>query len=191
MVIMTWMAFLPGFISADLVDRILAVVNDEVVTLSDVNIYQTFFGEDQNAQIILEKIIDQKLLLAEAKKFRLSEPSSEIVDAAYQEQITRFGTQEALKNKLTKIGFSTDDLRKMILRRLIVSDLIDQRVNLFVFVSAMEVQRYYEAHSEDFPDQTIEEVRAVIQKRLERQKTEVKRKEYFNRLRSNATIVIN
>ena len=43
MVIIACMVVLPDFISADLVDRILAVVNDEVVTLSDVNIYQTFF----------------------------------------------------------------------------------------------------------------------------------------------------
>ncbi len=176
---------------AELVDRILAVVNDEIISLSDLQKYRAFFGQSRDSETVLEELIDQKLLLAEARKFEIPSPSDEIVEEEVKALIVRFGGKTALIDRLKRLIFSEEELRDVIRIRLIAAQLLAQRINIFVFVSPQEVQAHYEAHPEQFAGQTLEEARSTIQDHLTQGKIAGKRGDYLNRLRGRSTIRIN
>ena len=180
-----------GPAASEWVDRILAVVNNEIITLSDVQKNQTLFGEGQDAQVMINELIDQKLLMSEARKFEIPEPSDDSVDAAYQDLVRRFEDKEALTKTVEQMGLSELELRLQLKARLRVGELLDQRVTFFVFVAPQEVEAYYEEHADDFSGQSAEQAKSAILDLLTRQKAELKRKEYLDRLRSRATIRIN
>lgn len=180
-----------GLAASEQADRILAVVNNEIITLSDVQRYQPLFGEGQDAQAVLNVLIDQKLLMSEARKFEIPEPSDEAVDAAYQDLVQRFEDKEALTKTVERTGLSELELRQQLKARLRVGELLDQRVTFFVFVAPQEVEAYYEEHADDFRGQSAEQARSVIQDLLMRQKADLKRQEYLDRLRARATIRVN
>jgi len=84
-----------------------------------------------------------------------------------------------------------DELRNLIHNRLLVDELLNQRVNNFIFVLPKEVDAYYQEHPSDFGDQPVTEVESEIQAILIQEKTKSKRKGYIERLRSRATIRFN
>jgi peptidyl-prolyl cis-trans isomerase SurA len=188
-----WMTCLvsPSKSRAEMVDRILAVVNDEIIALSDLNNYQAFFGEEREPHVILEELIDQKLLFAEAQKFRLDEPSSEEVEAAYRKLEARLGGLEAMKETRKQLALSEQDLQVQIKARLMATQLIDQRVNFFIFVSPKEVEDYYQKHADEFSGRPPDQARSEIQDGLKQKRAELKRKDYLDRLKARATIEMN
>ncbi|HSG05416.1 MAG TPA: hypothetical protein VLB09_03355, partial [Nitrospiria bacterium] len=69
------------------------MVNKEVIALSDVQEYGALFpgegGMDQKA--VLDRLIDQTVLLAEAKKLEIPPPAEEEIVFAYQDLESRHG----------------------------------------------------------------------------------------------------
>jgi len=185
------MLIFPPSGKTDLVERILAVVNGKIITLSDLNTYRTFFGRNRDDETILEELIDQKLLLDEAEKFQFSDPPKEAIEAANQKKVIEFGNPQKLAEAREDHGITEEDLLGMIRSRLITAQLIDQRVNFFVFLSPRNIQDYYRDHASEYNGRPLVEVQSEIQDLLTRQKTEAKRKAYLNRLKRRATISIN
>jgi parvulin-like peptidyl-prolyl isomerase len=183
-----WLS-IQGHAVPKLADRILAVVNNKIITLSDARKYQVLFGEGRDEKAILEELIDQKLLLAEAEKFGVQEPSQEKTDAAYQELIRRL--QEKEDGSFQPMALDEAEIRQLLKAHLMVQELLNQRVNFFVFVTPEEVETYYEGHAEEFSGTSLEQARSKIEDLLTRQKAEAKRKDYLDRLRSRATIRVN
>ena len=182
---------LAGIATAQLVDRILAVVNGEIVTMSDVTEYQELFMPESDSQTVLEKLIDQKVLSSEARKFGFASPSEDSVDESRRKLEERLGGPTALENLLNRLSLIENDLNEMIKVRLMVADLMEQQVNLFVFVSGQDIDEYYRSHKEEFSDVSPDEARSMIQERLVRQRSEAKRRDYIRRLRDRAVIRIN
>jgi hypothetical protein len=176
---------------AEVVDRILAVVNDEIIALSDVKTYQTFFGEGRDTQATLDDLIDQKLLFKEAQKFRLDVPSEEAVEDEYHKLEARLGGRDVLAETLKPFALTEQDLLDQIQARMIVTQLIDQRVNFFIFVPPNEVEDYYKKHADEFSGRPLDQVRSEIQDLIIERKGKRKRKDYIDRLRARATIQMN
>jgi len=191
--ILTWILLIgyPRAISAEVVDRIMAIVSDEIIALSDVKTYQTFFGNGRDTEANLEELIDQKLFLSEAQKFKLEDPPAETMEEAYRQLEAHMGGREPLVEKLKQFAMSEDDLLVQIQERLVVAQFIDQRINFFVFVSPNEVKEYYRKHADEFQDLSFDQAQSEIQDVLNRKKAELRRKEYLDRLKARATIQLN
>src|SRR5579862_6150890 len=97
-----------------LVDRILAVVNRQPVTLSDLNRYQAFIALNDGKKnweappspspAVLQQLIDRKLLLEEAEKFEIGLPKTTDLLEAQDRLAKRFSNTEEFQNTLLHWG---------------------------------------------------------------------------------------
>ncbi len=149
---------------AIMVDKIVAVVNGEIITQSEVTrllipYYENYKKEytgDNLAQkmseaetIILEQLIDDKLILAEAKRREISVSDDEINEKMKTVQ-ARFPNEEAFRQALSSQNVTLGELRQNITNELIKSKLIRAELGKGVTITPAEVHRYYDSHPEDF-----------------------------------------
>ncbi len=148
-----------------LTDAILAVVNDEVITLKDLHnfINATYLsllaegrGETELKNIIadlekngINKIIEEKLMISKANKIGLT-IRDKLIDDKMDEIKHRYKSEEEFLSQLIDHGATISDLRKKILDQLKIKYLIEHEVKEKIFVNPQEVTNYYTAHPEQF-----------------------------------------
>jgi hypothetical protein len=130
-----------------MVDHIVAVVNEKVITLTDLRIAETFClydeeidpGAENIRQLLLEMMVDQKLvvLLAGAEAVEKEE-----VDSFQDKIIEKMGSEE-LEKKLEEFGLDRDDLREYIRDKIIYQKIIKRRFGQGVIVSLEEIEDFY------------------------------------------------
>jgi peptidyl-prolyl cis-trans isomerase SurA len=165
---------------AQRLDGIAAVVNDEVVLQSDVEEQLFLFlnrnqAEPDSATVdtlrhqILEQLIDEKLVVGEAKRLNVTVSDAEIakqVDDAVQEAKNRMGSPEAFRAQLEKENLTEDKLRdnyRQEIRRQLLAQRLVQRQITRKTVTAAEAEAYFKAHPEKFPKLPPELRVSVIQ----------------------------
>ena len=144
---------------ADTVNRIVAVVNDDIITNADVSAQVNAMLDGANdqgggaadptqiGQAVLRRLIEQRLMLQEAKKAAITVTSEEIatqIDALR----ARLGTEEAFQRFLTEAGMSAEQLKERIRDQLMVKQLIDTKVRTGITVSLQEVAQELAEHPE-------------------------------------------
>ncbi len=157
---------------------IVAVVNDEVITQAELEkvlapvylqLNATRQPEEVAAEIekirprILEQLIEEKLMLQEAKKPRAVEVSkgkigipppitvTDIeIDEMVDETASKFEGPEAFEQALKEQGLSMEDLRARYQEQITIEKLIGREVRSKVSVSPSEITAYYEAHPDEF-----------------------------------------
>ncbi len=169
-------------------EQIIAVVNGQLLFQSDLLRDQTFFS---NTTSSIEKLVDDRLLLLEAKRFVLSPPEEEEVELAFKQVQKKFIDKPAFETALKKTGLTADTLKREILDRLWVKKLIKDRITFFIFITDEEIRQYYQQHQNDFAQKEQKDVEEVIRAILEKEKEEIKIKEYLLRIRSQANIEIS
>ena len=108
-----------GVTQGQTLDRILAIVDGQVITHSDVRAFidlklvPTSIDSAQEAAV-LTFLIERRLILDQVDRFVISEPSSEIVEARLDVIRSRFTTEVALMRVLDRVGLTPDDLRQVV-----------------------------------------------------------------------------
>ena len=123
---------------AEIIDRVLAVVAGQLITLSDVIAardlgLQTAEGAADPVREILSKLIDRELIVAEVDRYAPPEPTSEAIDRETGLIRTRFPTVEAFDATLERSGTDEKQLREIVRQDLRIRAYLDQR-----FASAQE-----------------------------------------------------
>ena len=193
-----WLA-IPFPVSAgEPVERIAAVINGEIVFLSDLQRYRLFFEPLEKKQEdpvdsvkSLEAVIARRLLRKEARRFILEGPSEEEVDQRLKSIRQRFKEESAFLRALNQTGFSLEELKEEVRGELWVERLLQERIQSFIFITPRQVEQYYQGHSEAFKGKKLAEVEPAIRKRLTEEREGLKTKEYLTRLREHADIQIN
>ncbi|MFP3868639.1 MAG: peptidylprolyl isomerase [Desulfobacteraceae bacterium] len=141
---------------AEIVDRIVAQVNDEIITLSDIEQSIKFMksnprtrGRIQDNEAtrrqMLDVLIDRKLAKEEAERLGITIPDNEVAQAL--EEIKRRNNlpdDEALAQVLAKEGMTLDQLRQQITEQMQQERLIQYAVKGKVRVSEDKIRQYYE-----------------------------------------------
>lgn len=133
------------------VEQILAVANSQPVLRSDVVWTLALDPKVSNDEIfskevqqqMLSQLIDQKLLLYEARGIPGIEPSPAEVTRALSELITRFPSEEFFYKRIASVGLSSNSLNEIIRNRLRILKLIDFRFRAFVIIPEEEILTYY------------------------------------------------
>jgi hypothetical protein len=117
---------------AEVIDRVLAVVAGQLITLTDVRAsidlrLQTTDGAADPVRAVLTKLIDRELVLAEVERYAPAEPTAESVDREVQRVRARFESQEALDAALTRSGIDDKHLRETLRQDLRIRAYLDQR----------------------------------------------------------------
>ena len=124
--------------AAEVIDRVLAVVAGQLITLSDVNAardlgLQTAEGAADPVREILSKLIDRELIMAEVDRYAPPEPTAEAIDRETARIRMRFPTAEAFVAALERSGADEKQLREIVRQDLRIRAYLDQR-----FASAQE-----------------------------------------------------
>ncbi|MEN8190870.1 MAG: peptidylprolyl isomerase [Thermodesulfobacteriota bacterium] len=147
--------------SAEIVDRVMAVVNNEVITMSEVNetgeaMFRKLTREVPANQLAdalskareatLTNLIESKLILQEAEKHNISVSENEIEGAA-RDYMTKSGmTSEEFSNHLKSMGMNEADFRKSLKNRILQSKLTRYEVHSKIVVTDDEILDYYDTH---------------------------------------------
>ena len=193
--------FAPGYGQGEVVDRILAIVNDEVITLTDVNIIQAFGlfedleespDEDRQTQI-LNRLISQKLVIQLASE-RIVVAEEEL-EASLSDVIQE--TDPVLAERaLLQFGLDWDDLKSYLREKLLFQKIVSQRFSRGVIVSIEEIERYYEQvyvpsqRQKALSPQPMIEVLGQIEGDLQREKVKDQVREWIENLKREANIQI-
>jgi parvulin-like peptidyl-prolyl isomerase len=156
---MTWLAFglswlAPTVASAYLEDRIVAVVNSDLIMLSDVKrecepqlqqIKQQHRGEELAQRVktaesmALTKLIERTLQLQEAKAKGVDVSDQELSQAA-----------EQLKLQGSTVDLTDPRQRRSLREQMLLMRVVDREVRGAVMVGESEMKRYYQEHRDRF-----------------------------------------
>jgi len=165
---------------AQRLDGIAAVVNDEVVLQSDVEEQLYLFLARSQARPessvvdtlrrqILDQLIDEKLIVAEAKRQNVTVPDQEVnrqVDQAIREAKERMGSPEAYAEQLRRENLTEEKLREKYrgeVRRQMLAQRLVQKQIARKSVTPAEAEAYFTANRDKFPKAPAELKLAVIQ----------------------------
>ncbi|TAL26063.1 MAG: hypothetical protein EPN94_03945 [Nitrospirae bacterium] len=142
--------------AAILLDRVVAVVNQEVITWSDLYKAMEFEASDkmkelkdedkrkifkENEGVFLESLIDMKLQLQAAKQLGI-EATADDVNSAIADIRKKYSLDEpALIESLKKEGFTFDEYKKKIAEQMILSRIVTHQVKSKIVVSESDIEK--------------------------------------------------
>ncbi len=165
---------------AEVVDRIVAVVNDDIITLSELdrafvpyarNIDATYKGADkagvirQTKEAFLQQMINQLLIEQEATKAGAG------VAAVKDEEVAEVVKDIAAKNKMTmdeytrKLadeGQTLESVKKEIKSQMLRVRLMRREVQSRIIVTNEEIGEYYDKHRQEYEGKEAARVRQIF-----------------------------
>ena len=138
----------------ELIDRVLVVVESQVILLSDVRAFLDLRLIEPPDSVdptgsVLTVLIERELMLEEVVRYGAEEPLSDEVDARLATVVARVGGPEAFQELLPIVGFTGDDLRQVL-----QEDLRIERYLVLRFGTPQptedEVALYFTDHADDF-----------------------------------------
>jgi len=141
---------------AQIIDRVLAVVVGEPITLSDVTAALRFglvpaaTGTGDRDQAALNALIERQLQLIEVNRYVPPEPSDADIEARLAEVRARFENQAALEQAMKDTGVTPTLLRARVRDDLRIETYLRQRFGASFQPGEEEVARYYRSHESEF-----------------------------------------
>ena len=142
---------------AALLDKIVAVVNKEVITWGE--LYRTMEFETtkemkslsdadkkkvfkENEAAFLERMIDMKLQLQDAKKLNIDASKDEIAEAIEGIRKKYAMDDKEFQESLKKEGFNLEEYKKRLGEQIILSKVVNQEVKNKIVISDEEIRNY-------------------------------------------------
>jgi hypothetical protein len=183
---------------SEIIDRILAVIEGQLITLSDVRAV-TRLGLETAPQSgdpilsVLDKLIDRHLMLVEVDRYAPPEPSTAEIDAQLQVVQKRFPDALAFETTLGQVGWSRDDVRRYVRDELRTERYLQQRFAATIQPSDEELAAYYRVRAEDFTRGGVlppySDVREDVRNRFVSERRSTLVREWLASLRRRANIV--
>lgn len=158
-------------------DAIIAVVNDDVITLKDLRQYVAGIAgqlkiENKSPEEIrqimsdyeqkgLDKLIEDKLILAAANDKGII-VRDDIIDKRLQEIKDRYPGEGEFINALNSQGMTVSDLRQKLTDQLKVKYEVDMEVRDKIFVNPQNVTDYYNQHTSEFDRKPMVNLQSIF-----------------------------
>ncbi len=151
---------------ARVVDRIVAVVNNDIITLTDLNkavspyiekINSAGYSSEKRKEILykikkdmLDRMIDQKLTDQEVKRLHITVTDQEVDNAIERFKQAQSMTQEDLEKALKQSGMTLKEYRDKIHQEILRPKLINYEIKSKVIVTDQDIKKYYADHKQEF-----------------------------------------
>lgn len=157
-------------------DKIVAIVNHEVVTQSEVEELLAVFymqianqySEEQIAyeiekmkQSALNRLIEDKLILEEARKEKAG-ISQQTLDERLTQIKAKFKDETEFQQALDEQGITPADFRRKIEEQLMMSGVVELKVRKDISVSPSEITAYYQAYPDEFRSPESAEIDSIV-----------------------------
>ncbi|MFA7255236.1 MAG: peptidyl-prolyl cis-trans isomerase [Candidatus Omnitrophota bacterium] len=165
----------------ELLDRVVAVVNDEVITQAELDtflrpVYEQYNKEysgqelvkaiNEVRQKILSQMIEDKLVYQEAVAQGI-EVKDEEVDKEFQGFKAKMEKPEELDALLEREGLTMKALRERLKKQAMVRQLQDREIRSKVIVSPTEVENFFKNNPDQFKSKERVRVRSLTIKKSE------------------------
>jgi len=163
---------------AQMVDRIVAIVNQDAITLSELDdaiepfvkqIDGAAYGPGEKRQLlfkvrqdILNRMIDQKLTDQESERLGISIHDSEIDKRVEVVKNENYMTDEDLTKALGNEGYTLDEYREKIKEQLLSMKLVNLEVKSKIAITEDEIKEYYDNHKKDFGGEERYHLRTIL-----------------------------
>jgi len=133
----------------EVVDRIVARVENDVILLSDMRAlsrYQQFLdGKSESNAQILDRLIDQWIVRTEADVSRSQQPSGADIDRSLSRVRDSFGSEQEYEGRLKQAGLTQQDVRAMVSSQLYLSNYLDSRFRPAVQIDSRGIEDFYQS----------------------------------------------
>lgn len=162
---------------AGVADRIVAVVNDEVITQSELNgafepyqakIETSYSGAGRDKALtearetLLNRMIDNLLLEQQARKARIVIQDEEVNNAIKDLLARRKISQDDMLKALEQEGTTLEAYKKGVLDQLMRIRLIQREIKSQVAVSDEEIGEYYSKHREEYEGKDAVRIKQIL-----------------------------
>ncbi|HEY3052346.1 MAG TPA: hypothetical protein VGK04_03055 [Thermoanaerobaculia bacterium] len=186
------------------VDRVAAVIDRQVITVSEVSqmVEMRFFprtagqSEDDYRRGVLENLIAQTLRYRDVERFGAQDIPKDTIEARLQDIRKRFASEAEFDAALARAELSLDEFRALVKRQLQVEAYIQERFAPLVFIPNEDIETYYRgtwsqqrrARGLAIPplNEVREEIRALL--RSDRLQHEIEQWTSQLRLRANVDV---
>ena len=185
-----------------MVDKIAAIVNDEIITIHDIERAIVFFPvlreknetEEHFYFRALSDLINYKVIYLEfSDEFNLSEEDFEQVQTPI---LKKAGSMEKLLAILNNFTMSWSDFQSFIREKVLYEKVLREKFQMEITVPFSDIEKFY--NEDYFPSQqrlglapqTLVEMAPVIEKYLRQIRTSEQLSTWLNELRANYTIEV-
>jgi len=164
-------------VAGEVVDRIVAIVNDDVITLAELNtafdpflkkIEASLAGKDKERMIaegrttILNRMIDSKLIEQEAKKSGLTVKDDEVMGVIKDILKNRNMQMSELIQALNKDGLTFDSYKEELREQLMRQRLIRKEIRAKIVITDEEIGDYYRQHRDEYEGKEAVRLRQIL-----------------------------
>jgi len=155
-----------GVSATETVDRVVAVVNEDIIRLKELNVafqpvaqevYAKNYGDSKEQEILYEKrtevlnrLIEETLVDQAVQKRGISVSSAEIDNALENIKSMNSFTDDDLRGYLSMNGMDMETYRNEIRQQILRSKLVNREVKANIVITDEEIRDYYESHPEKY-----------------------------------------
>lgn len=137
-------------VAAVTVDRIAAVIDRQVLTVSEVAqmVEIRFFprtseSEDDHRRDVLDALIAQALRYRDVERFGAQDIPLDTIESRIAEMRRRFASEAEFVAAMARAELTLDEVRALVKRQLQVEAYVQERFAPLVFVAPEEIEAYY------------------------------------------------
>lgn len=167
-------------LAQEVIDRIVAVVNNDIVTLSQLERaaapYRKNIEESQESSIrkkeiteqmytqILNQLVESSLVVQEAEQMGITVDDTDVDRAVERFKKEHNLDQERLKLGLAAQGMTLEQYRENIREQILQSMIVSRAVRAKIVVTDEEIKAYYDSHYQDFKSKKKYHLKNIIVK---------------------------
>jgi len=164
--------------ASELLDRIVAVVNEDIILLTELNdrmrpyvqrIRQQGFDADQERKMLfkvreemLNRLVDEKLTDQEIRRNDIQVDDSEIDRTIERIKQSNYFTDEDLRQYLEREQLTMQEYRAQIKEQVQRTRLVNYQVKSKIVITEEEIQAYYDSHPEEYGGKVSYHLRNIL-----------------------------
>jgi len=135
------------------VDRVVAIVNDEIITMSDLEreiATNKKTDGKQDERVVLEDMIDRKLQMASAKRVGMDVTDKELTEAVADIMKRNTMDTKQFEAALAKEGLTLDQYKAELREQMTLSRMFNKYVRTGLAVDEAEAQAFYKKNIKNY-----------------------------------------
>ena len=165
---------------AEIIERIVAVVNEDIITLSELKAislpylarmkekFSVTYGEEEIKETerqIVNQLVDEKLVNQEADRLKIEITEKEVTLAIREVRDRAQLTEEQFEQALAEDGMTMESYQEQLRAEMKKMRLIDQEIKAKVHITKKEIDEYYKMHKDEYnapPEVRLQQILLII-----------------------------